>query len=51
MEFVAPHLDYAALAPELILILAFGIFPSLLFDVTDGAVQQITAAFAEVTGS
>jgi NADH-quinone oxidoreductase subunit M len=43
--------EWLAWTPMLVLILAFGIFPSLLFDVTDGAVQQVTAAFAEVTGS
>jgi NADH-quinone oxidoreductase subunit M len=43
--------EWLAWTPLLILIVALGVFPSILFDVTDGAVQQVTAAFAQVTGS
>ena len=43
--------EWLAWTPLLILIVALGIFPSLLFEVTDGAVQQVTAAFAQVTGN
>jgi NADH-quinone oxidoreductase subunit M len=43
--------EWIAWTPLLVLILVFGIFPGLLFQVTDGAVQTVTAAFAEVAGS
>jgi NADH-quinone oxidoreductase subunit M len=43
--------EWLAWTPLLILILVLGIFPGLLFQVTDGAVQSVTSAFAAVTGS
>jgi NADH-quinone oxidoreductase subunit M len=42
--------EWIAWTPLLILILVFGIFPGLLFQVTDGAVQTVSSAFAEATG-
>ena len=43
--------EWLAWTPLLILILALGIFPSLLFNVTDGAVQRRdVGAFGESTG-
>jgi NADH-quinone oxidoreductase subunit M len=43
--------EWLAWTPMLVLILVFGLFPGLLFQVTDGAVQTVTAAFADVAGS
>ena len=43
--------EWLAWTPLLVLILVFGIFPGLLFQVTDGAVQTVTSAFAEVSGN
>jgi NADH:ubiquinone oxidoreductase subunit 4 (subunit M) len=43
--------EWLAWTPMLVLILALGVFPSILFRVTDGAVQHVTSAFAQVTGS
>src|SRR5205085_9843974 len=34
--------EYLAWAPLLVLILVFGIFPHLIFNLTDGAVQIVT---------
>jgi NADH-quinone oxidoreductase subunit M len=42
--------EWIAWTPLLVLILVFGIFPGLLFQVTDGAVQTVSSAFAEATG-
>jgi NADH-quinone oxidoreductase subunit M len=42
--------EWLAWTPMLVLILVFGIFPGLLFQVTDGAVQTVTAAFADAAG-
>ncbi len=39
--------EWLAWTPLLFLILLFGVFPGLLFQVTDGAVQGVTEAFAE----
>jgi NADH-quinone oxidoreductase subunit M len=47
-EFEKAHIhdvhvpEYIAWAPLLVLILVFGIFPHLLFDLTDGAVELVT---------
>ena len=43
--------EWLAWTPLLVLILVFGVFPGLLFQVTDGAVQTVTSAFAEVSGN
>ncbi len=43
--------EWLAWTPLLVLILLLGIFPGLLFQVTDGAVQSVTSAFAHVVGS
>ncbi len=46
-EFEESHIhdvhapEYLAWAPMLILIVVLGIFPSLLFDMTDGAVELV----------
>jgi NADH-quinone oxidoreductase subunit M len=42
--------EWIAWTPLLVLILVFGIFPGLLFQVTDGAVQTVSSAFAEAQG-
>jgi NADH-quinone oxidoreductase subunit M len=42
--------EWIAWTPLLVLILVLGVFPGLLFQVTDGAVQTVSAAFAEVAG-
>jgi NADH-quinone oxidoreductase subunit M len=42
--------EWIAWTPLLVLILVFGIFPGLLFQVTDGAVQTVSSAFATATG-
>ena len=42
--------EWLAWTPLLVLILVFGIFPGLLFQVTDGAVQNVSSVFAEATG-
>ncbi|MDQ3106499.1 MAG: NADH-quinone oxidoreductase subunit M [Actinomycetota bacterium] len=39
--------EWLAWTPMLVLILVLGVFPGLLFQVTDGAVQKATAAFAD----
>ncbi|MEW6154811.1 MAG: NADH-quinone oxidoreductase subunit M [Actinomycetota bacterium] len=47
-EFEAEHIhdvhgpEWIAWTPILVLILVFGIFPGLIFDITDGAVQLVT---------
>jgi NADH-quinone oxidoreductase subunit M len=41
---VAP-IEWAAWAPLLVLILAAGVFPKILLEATDGAVQQVLKAF------
>jgi hypothetical protein len=57
LEFEHAHIhdvhgpEWLAWTPLLVLILVLGIYPGLLFQVTDGAVQTVTAAFAEVAGS
>jgi NADH-quinone oxidoreductase subunit M len=43
--------EWLAWTPLLVLILVLGVFPGLLFQVTDGAVQSVTSAFAAVSGS
>jgi NADH-quinone oxidoreductase subunit M len=56
-EFETAHIhdvhlpEYIAWAPMLILILVFGIFPNLLFDVTDGAVNVVTRAVDAVAST
>jgi len=42
--------EWIAWTPLLVLILVFGVFPGLLFQVTDGAVQNVSSVFAEATG-
>ena len=37
--------EWVAWAPMLLLIVVLGVYPGLIFDVTDGAVQNVTAAF------
>jgi NADH-quinone oxidoreductase subunit M len=53
-EFADAHIhdvhtpEWIAWAPMLLLIVALGVFPSLMFKMTDGAVQHISAALATV---
>jgi NADH-quinone oxidoreductase subunit M len=42
--------EWIAWAPMLVLIVALGVYPHLLFHVTDGAVQTVTAALKVVGG-
>jgi NADH-quinone oxidoreductase subunit M len=42
--------EWLAWTPMLALILILGVFPGLLFGVTDDAVQTVTSAFASVSG-
>jgi NADH-quinone oxidoreductase subunit M len=39
--------EWASWLPILLLIVALGVFPNLMFRVTDGAVTQMTEAMAE----
>ncbi|MFP5319702.1 MAG: NuoM family protein [Acidimicrobiia bacterium] len=56
-EFESAHIhdvhlpEWVAWTPLLVLILVFGIFPHLLFDLTDGAVQLVTRGVDAVAGS
>jgi NADH-quinone oxidoreductase subunit M len=56
-EFEESHIhdvhipEYIAWAPMLILILVLGIFPHLLFDITDGAVDVVTRGVGALTGN
>jgi NADH:ubiquinone oxidoreductase subunit 4 (subunit M) len=43
--------EWLAWAPMLALIVILGVFPGLLFQITDGAVQSVTSAFATVAGN
>lgn len=53
-EFADAHVhdvhvpEWLAWAPLLILILVLGIFPGLIFGVTDGAVQTVTSALQAI---
>jgi NADH-quinone oxidoreductase subunit M len=53
-EFVHEHIhdvhvpEWIAWAPMLVLIVALGVYPHLLFHMTDGAVHTVTAAFQAV---
>ena len=55
-EFVDVHVhdvhgpEWLAWAPMLFLIVALGVFPGLMFRMTDGAVQTVTAALQAVGG-
>ncbi len=55
-EFERAHIhdvhvpEYIAWAPMLVLILVLGIFPHLLFDITDGAVDAVTRGVGAVAG-
>ncbi|MDP9071641.1 MAG: NADH-quinone oxidoreductase subunit M [Actinomycetota bacterium] len=55
-EFAATHVhdvhtpEWLAWAPMLALIVALGVYPALLFRVTDGAVQSVTSAMQAVGG-
>jgi NADH-quinone oxidoreductase subunit M len=55
-EFAEAHVhdihgpEWIAWAPMLVLIVALGVFPRLLFDMTDDAVQTVTAALQAVGG-
>jgi NADH-quinone oxidoreductase subunit M len=55
-EFERSHIhdvhvpEYIAWAPLLIMILVFGLFPGLLFNLTDGAVSLVTDAVGAATG-
>ncbi len=55
-EFAEAHVhdvhlpEWLAWAPLLLLILILGIFPSLIFRVTDGAVQSMTSALQAIGG-
>jgi len=55
-EFVDAHVhdvhwpEWVAWTPMLVLILALGVYPALLFDVTDDAVQTVVAAAARAVG-
>ncbi|MDP8976278.1 MAG: NADH-quinone oxidoreductase subunit M [Actinomycetota bacterium] len=55
-EFAEAHVhdvhvpEWLAWAPLLLLILLLGIFPSLIFRVTDGAVQSVTSALQAIGG-
>src|SRR6266513_2100949 len=42
--------EYLAWAPLLILIVALGVYPHLLFHITDGAVRSVTSGFHTVGG-
>ena len=42
--------EWLAWTPMLVLILVLGVYPAAIFDVTDGAVQNVTAAFQTVAG-
>ncbi len=43
--------EWLAWTPLLLLILVFGVFPHLLFDLTDGAVQLVTRGVGAVAGA
>jgi NADH-quinone oxidoreductase subunit M len=53
-EFANAHIhdvhtpEWIAWTPMLVLIVVLGVFPSLLFDMTDGAVQTISTALAAI---
>ena len=53
-EFADAHIhdvhgpEWLAWTPMLLLIVVLGVLPGLMFDVTDGAVQHITAALAAI---
>ncbi|MGH9285171.1 MAG: complex I subunit 4 family protein, partial [Acidimicrobiales bacterium] len=55
-EFAKAHIhdvhgpEWLAWSPLLVLILVLGIFPGLIFGITDGAVQTVAAALAAVGG-
>jgi NADH-quinone oxidoreductase subunit M len=55
-EFADAHIhdvhmpEWLAWVPMLLLIVALGVYPHLLFRVTDGAVHSVTAAFQAVGG-
>ncbi len=52
-EFAKSHIhdvhrpEWLAWAPMLLLIVALGVYPRLLFGITDEAVQTVTTAFTE----
>ncbi len=53
-EFAHAHIhdvhgpEWIAWSPMLVLIVVLGVFPGLMFDTTDGAVQQISTALAAI---
>ncbi|MGH9282181.1 MAG: complex I subunit 4 family protein, partial [Acidimicrobiales bacterium] len=55
-EFAKAHIhdvhgpEWLAWTPLLLLIVALGVYPRLLFGITDEAVQTVTAAFTAVGG-
>ncbi len=55
-EFADAHVhdvqgpEWVAWTPLLVLIVVLGVFPGLMFSVTDGAVETVTAAFQAVAG-
>jgi NADH-quinone oxidoreductase subunit M len=55
-EFAEAHIhdvhgpEWLAWTPLLVLIVVLGVFPGLMFNVTDDAVQHLTAAFSSATG-
>ncbi|HSH61300.1 MAG TPA: NADH-quinone oxidoreductase subunit M [Acidimicrobiales bacterium] len=55
-EFADAHVhdvhvpEWLAWAPLLVLIVVLGVFPGLIFDVTDGAVQTVTSALQAIGG-
>ena len=55
-EFASAHIhdvhgpEWVAWTPLLVLIVALGVFPALLFDITDDAVQHVAAALRVATG-
>ena len=55
-EFAEAHVhdvhgpEWLAWAPMLVLIVALGVYPALLYDMTDGAVQTVAAALQTIGG-